>query len=115
MRVPNLLVVATIRGWRLFHSRASNCVATIRGQRLFEERRYLPFNLLSSQNREPEPFAATQIAPGTTFSYQKWSSGLVLVAKFSPDRSTFGPFLATKVVWGEQFWQQKSVQGTTFR
>ena len=37
MRVPRLLAAATIRGRRLFRSRASDCAATIRGRRLFEE------------------------------------------------------------------------------
>ena len=71
VRVPNLLAVATIRGWRLLYSRASDCVATIRGQRLFEERRYLLLNLLSSQNREAGPFTATQIGPGDHFQLPK--------------------------------------------
>ena len=40
MRVPHLLAVATIRGRRLFHSRAWDCVATIRGWLLFEGGHY---------------------------------------------------------------------------
>ena len=40
VHVPCLLVAATIRGWRLFCSRASDCAATIWGRHLFEEIRY---------------------------------------------------------------------------
>ena len=36
VHVPRLLAAATIRGQRLFHSRASDCAATIWGRRLFE-------------------------------------------------------------------------------
>ena len=36
VRMPHLLAAATIRGWRLFRSRASDCAATIWGQWLFE-------------------------------------------------------------------------------
>ena len=36
VRVPRLLAEATIRGRRLFRSRASDCAATIRGRLLFE-------------------------------------------------------------------------------
>ena len=41
VHVPHLLSVATIRGRRLFCSRASYCAATIRGRCLFEEIQYL--------------------------------------------------------------------------
>lgn len=34
VHMPRLLAVATIRGWRLFHSRASDCAATIQGRQL---------------------------------------------------------------------------------
>ena len=40
VRVPHLLAGATIRGRRLFCSKASDCAATIRGQCVFEEIRY---------------------------------------------------------------------------
>ena len=48
--VPCLLATATIRGQRLFCSRASGCAATIRGRCLFKEIRYickstLPFTM----------------------------------------------------------------------
>ena len=36
VRMPRMPATATIRGRRLFHSRALDCVATIRGRRLFE-------------------------------------------------------------------------------
>ena len=36
MCVLHLLAAATIQGWRLFHSRASDCVVTIPGQPLFQ-------------------------------------------------------------------------------
>ena len=37
----HLLAMATIQGWRLFRSRASDCVATIQERRLFEGGIYL--------------------------------------------------------------------------
>ena len=51
VHVPHLLAMATIQGWYLFRSRASDCAATIRGWQLLEIGVYLKkYSILSMEN-----------------------------------------------------------------
>ena len=43
----HILAMATIHGWRLFHSNLPIVVATIRGWRLIDEIRYIQWNTVA--------------------------------------------------------------------